>query len=264
MGRLRRAQARGRPSRGRRRGAANGAGADAKAKKKVVVSHVSSCNELYVQEASEAAVEALRAAGESLNAALIEAPPTAGAFSAKRGALCAAKFSFDNMWYRAKIVECDPSGTGKADVVFIDYGNGEKIDAKDLAALPSSCADAEPFAREVRLAFTSKPDEDWQPEAHDYLANGILNQPYMMGRAYTDEGATYVTLTSEEDGADVADTMISNGLLFSQSRREERHKALAKKYEESQEIAMEERRNMWQYGDCRPELAREFGMNSGK
>lgn len=50
------------------------------------------------------------------------APPLPGAYTAKRNDLCAAQFSEDNEWYRAKIEKV----TGQnATILFIDYGNKE-------------------------------------------------------------------------------------------------------------------------------------------
>lgn len=52
----------------------------------------------------------------------ISSPPLAGSYTPKKGDLCAAKFSADNEWYRAKI----ESVQGKnVRVVFVDYGNKE-------------------------------------------------------------------------------------------------------------------------------------------
>lgn len=49
-------------------------------------------------------------------------PPLAGAYTPKRNDLCAAQFSEDNEWYRAKIERIQGQ---KATILFIDYGNKE-------------------------------------------------------------------------------------------------------------------------------------------
>lgn len=49
-------------------------------------------------------------------------PPIAGAYTPKRGDLCAAQFSADNQWYRAKVERVQDN---KAHVLYIDYGNKE-------------------------------------------------------------------------------------------------------------------------------------------
>lgn len=49
-------------------------------------------------------------------------PPLAGAYNAKRNDLCAAQFSEDNEWYRAKIEKVQGQN---ATILYIDYGNKE-------------------------------------------------------------------------------------------------------------------------------------------
>lgn len=49
-------------------------------------------------------------------------PPVTGSYNPKRGDLCAAKFSEDEEWYRAKI---ESVSGGKATIRYIDYGNSE-------------------------------------------------------------------------------------------------------------------------------------------
>lgn len=49
-------------------------------------------------------------------------PPLAGSYTPKKGDLCAAKFSADNDWYRAKI---DRVQGKNVTVTFVDYGNKE-------------------------------------------------------------------------------------------------------------------------------------------
>lgn len=51
-----------------------------------------------------------------------ESPPLAGAFTPKRNDLCAAQFSEDNEWYRAKVEKVQGQ---KATILYVDYGNKE-------------------------------------------------------------------------------------------------------------------------------------------
>lgn len=50
------------------------------------------------------------------------APPVAGSYTPKRNDLCAAKFSEDEEWYRAKVERVQGSN---ATIKYIDYGNSE-------------------------------------------------------------------------------------------------------------------------------------------
>lgn len=49
-------------------------------------------------------------------------PPITGSYTPKRGDLCAAKFSEDNEWYRAKVERVQG---GNSSILYIDYGNKE-------------------------------------------------------------------------------------------------------------------------------------------
>lgn len=83
-------------------------------------------------------------------------PPLSGAYTPKKGEICAAKFSSDNKWYRAKVEKV----TGpKVSVFYIDYGNREILNVTDCAALPSGLASEKPFAHEYGLAFTILPTD---------------------------------------------------------------------------------------------------------
>lgn len=49
-------------------------------------------------------------------------PPIPGAYKPKKGDICAAKFTLDNEWYRAKVEKIQGNN---ASVLYIDYGNRE-------------------------------------------------------------------------------------------------------------------------------------------
>jgi len=44
-----------------------------------------------------------------------------------------AKFSFDDKWYRAKVIDLQPSGITK--VVYVDYGNSEILPLTSICKL---------------------------------------------------------------------------------------------------------------------------------
>ena len=50
-------------------------------------------------------------------------PPVTGSYAPKRGDMCAAKFSEDNEWYRAKVEKVEKGGN--VTILYIDYGNRE-------------------------------------------------------------------------------------------------------------------------------------------
>ena len=57
---------------------------------------------------------------EEFRGSMESEPPLPGSYTPKRGDMCAAIFSADGQWYRAKIEKIDGS---KITVFFIDYGN---------------------------------------------------------------------------------------------------------------------------------------------
>jgi staphylococcal nuclease domain-containing protein 1 len=62
----------------------------------------------------------------------------------KKGTICAARFSVDQKWYRAKVL--GSLGKGELEVQFLDFGNTEAVNANtgDLKRLPESLLQYEP------------------------------------------------------------------------------------------------------------------------
>ncbi|XP_005100406.1 uncharacterized protein LOC101849772 [Aplysia californica] len=94
----------------------------------VMVTSVESCSELYVVGTLHVAeqlelMQALNEVGDSLPSL-----PRPGA-----GALCAARFSKDQSWYRAYVEVM--RGVDKCVVQFVDYGNSEETSVADLREL---------------------------------------------------------------------------------------------------------------------------------
>ena len=56
------------------------------------------------------------------------------------GELILAQFSTDQKWYRAQVVSFDPTASGSvgsAEVLFVDYGNCERVPLMNIRSLPS-------------------------------------------------------------------------------------------------------------------------------
>lgn len=51
-------------------------------------------------------------------------PPNTGTYKPKKGDICAAKFTQDNEWYRAKVEKIQGNNVS---VLYIDYGNREVV-----------------------------------------------------------------------------------------------------------------------------------------
>lgn len=59
-----------------------------------------------------------------LRSELASQPPLPGSYNPRKGELCAAKFSDDGQWYRARIENA--KSRDAVDVLYIDFGNVTK------------------------------------------------------------------------------------------------------------------------------------------
>lgn len=86
----------------------------------VIVTEVTPELTFYAQSVENGPkLEALMA---KLHADFQSNPPIAGAYTPKRNDMCAAQFSADKQWYRAKVERVQGN---QATVVYVDYGNKE-------------------------------------------------------------------------------------------------------------------------------------------
>ncbi|XP_069102098.1 staphylococcal nuclease domain-containing protein 1-like [Argopecten irradians] len=184
-------------------------------------------------------------------------PPLPGSYTPKKGDVCAAQFSADESWYRAKVEKVEKSNVT---VLFIDYGNREKTDASRLAKLPASYQTLAPQAQEFAMAcVTLPPDEESKADALDAFYNDIINKELMMNTEYRVPGQEYVTLVYPDNKDDVAQGLISAGWILAEKRREKRLAKIVTDYQKAQEKAKIARVNLWRYGDFTEDDAKEFG-----
>lgn len=205
---------------------------------------------------------------------LTSQPPLAGAYNPKRGDVCAARFSQDNQWYRARVELI--KGREHVEVLYIDFGNREVTSANKLAALPATYQNTPPGAREFRLALVQVPsDPDYAQLALDQFnsdlwLNGqqqevLLNVEYRVGgiehvtvtrpapEASTAGGSsTSTTESTATVSVDLGKRLIANGMALVEKRRpgnDRRLNSLLAQYAEAQDSAKKSRLNIWQYGD---------------
>lgn len=87
---------------------------------KVFITEVSPEGKFYAQNTEQG--PKLEALMHKLHQDFTADPPLPGSYTPKKGDLCAARFSFDNHWYRAKVERVQGSNVS---VLYIDYGNRE-------------------------------------------------------------------------------------------------------------------------------------------
>ena len=91
--------------------------------------------------------------------------------SLQEGVYCAARYVEDNQWYRAKIMSVDSSSMLR--VLFVDYGNTERIDSKDVRLLPAIFANLPGQA-----TCCSLPTEVAVTIKNDTFINTVLEQEF--------------------------------------------------------------------------------------
>ncbi|ORY04194.1 hypothetical protein BCR34DRAFT_604950 [Clohesyomyces aquaticus] len=245
----------------------NGDGAAAAPRTKdyrtVIVTHVDETGKLKVQEegAGTSALEIMMTAFRKFHLDPLNNKPLD---NPKAGEYVAAKFTADDVWYRARIRRNDREAK-KAEVVYIDFGNSELIPWSRLRKLdqpqfsPQSKLKAQ--AIDAQLSFLQLPTN---PE---YLADSVnfilaeTSDRKMVAKVdqVEKDGMLWVTLFDEaaaDKKAAVHDSfnaeVVSEGLAMVPRKLkawEKGAQGLVEKLKEKEKEAKEERRGMWEYGD---------------
>lgn len=222
---------------------------------KVVITEVSSCTHFWAQAVDQG--PHLETLMEQMRSDLTTNPPLAGAFHPKKGSHCVAKFT-DDLWYRATVEKV--TSKGDIHVLYVDFGNRHVVPSTKVAAIPSGYSGLPPQAKEYYLACAIAPDdEDWLRESFTAFCNEVVDKPLLLNTEYRMQGQEYVTLQHVSDNTDVAQKLISEGLLRVERKKDRRLTKLLADYVKAEQAARKARLNMWCYGDFTPDDAREFG-----
>lgn len=184
---------------------------------------------------------------------------------ASRGEIVAAKFNADHQWYRAKVMKIN--SPQDIDIVFIDYGNQEKVKARDLHKLATKFASVEPYAKDYSLAYVEATthDVDWVEESRRALLIEATYPGQVLMRVEYKDGITNldaISLVVEETKTDIGKKLVEAGLLMALKKRDRKMARTINDYIQAEKTAKESRSNMWQYGDFTADDAREFGFRS--
>ncbi len=170
-------------------------------------------------------------------------PPLPGSFTAKRGDLCAAKYT-DDEWYRAKVEKINKDNT--IHVHYVDYGNKELTTVSRLAVLPSMFHATSPMAKEYSLACISMPsDEDAKGDAEEKFYQDTLNKELNLTVQYRVGSLEYVTLQYKDSKEDVGRSLISDGLVIVEKQKAKWMSKLVADYTKAQEKAKDAHVNLW-------------------
>jgi len=192
-----------------------------------------------------------------LRSELLVHAPVPGAYTPNVGDICVAKFSLDDEWYRAKVLKVDGN---KIHVLYIDYGNQEITVATKLGEISPGFTTLPAQAHQYGLALISLPkDEDYVEAALDQLKSEIsCDAEYFINKEYRNGSVEFVTLFNSAQ-EDIGKSLVSNGYVLVERRREKRLHKLVSEYTKAQESAKSSRLNLWRYGDITEDDTPEFG-----
>ena len=242
--------------------------------------------------ASAAALEDLMTRFRAAHIAPTAHPlPKAGASSTappvKVGELVSAQYSADGAWYRARVRRVDRDAKA-AEVLYVDYGNGERRPWGALRALPPGGFGTDALAAQARDAaltfvqFPAPPGPDAAPaaagsggglggyagEAAAWLGEHLLGREVVAGVDHEESGAggssggggslLHVTLFAKGNldvdpttGSLNADAVGAGAGMVARKLRpwERARPAVLEGMRAREKEAREERRGVWEYGD---------------
>jgi staphylococcal nuclease domain-containing protein 1 len=228
----------------------------------VVVTHIDENGRLKLQMigTGTAALETLMSKFKSFhlnsaNSKGLEGPPKAGEY-------VAAKFTEDGQWYRARIRSNDRAAK-EAEVVYVDYGNSEKIPWSRLRPLSQpqfSPQTLRPQAVDAVLSLIQFPtNKDYLLDAIAFVNEVTIGRELVANVDYTaPEGTLYVTLFDPKNSAKITESL--NGEIIAEGHAmvptklkpwERSFGDVLKAYKAHEEQAIADRRGLWEYGDLR-------------
>ncbi|CAK1588273.1 unnamed protein product [Parnassius mnemosyne] len=222
---------------------------------KVVITEVTPEGSFYAQNIELGSK--LEALMEKIHLEFKSNAPLPGSYVPRRGNICAARFTLDDQWYRAKVEKI--TDDKKAHIFYIDYGNREVVSYTRLAVLPPGSEIDPPYATEYVLScvrFPSDPDD--RLEAVRAFSMDTLNKKLLLN-VESRGSPPAVTLVDMNTNVDIGKNLIKEGLVLMENTREQRLAGLVSEYRAAQEHAKSSRLNLWRHGDITEDDAVEFG-----
>jgi staphylococcal nuclease domain-containing protein 1 len=240
--------------------ASAGANGDAQQPRKsdyrdVAIVHVDENGRLKLQEISRSsALDDLQAKFQSFHLSSgkpLDGPP-------KAGDLVSGKFMGD--WYRAKVRRNDREKK-KADVYYVDYGNSEMVDWKDLRGLPQEkfgTQSLKPLAIDAGLSYIQYPTAiHYQRDTLKFLQDEFSERKLVASVDQVDkDGSWSVTLFDSQGLGDKLEDSV-NALLVKQGlamvprklKAWERGAPILKSLQKDEQEAKDAHAGCWEYGD---------------
>ncbi|XP_053623818.1 staphylococcal nuclease domain-containing protein 1 [Plodia interpunctella] len=222
---------------------------------KVVVTEITGEGSFYAQNVDLGTK--LESLMEKIHQEFKSNAPLPGSYVPRRGQICAARFTLDDQWYRAKVEKITEDK--KAHILYIDYGNREVVSSTRLALLPAGTESDPPYASEYVLCCVKFPsDPDDRNEAIAAFSTDTLNKKLLLN-VETRGSPPAVTLVDPNTNTDLGKSLIKEGLALMESLRDHRLAGLVAEYRVAQEHAKSSRLNLWRHGDITDDDAVEFG-----
>ncbi|KUJ09318.1 uncharacterized protein LY89DRAFT_598179 [Mollisia scopiformis] len=230
----------------------------AKDYRQVVVTHMDESGKLKIQQVGTgtSALETMMAKFRSfhLNPANnkgFEGPP-------KTGEYVAAKFSEDGEWYRARIRANDRTAK-EAEIVYIDFGNSEKIAWSRLRPLTQpefAHTSLRPQAVDAALSLIQFPtNKDYLDDAINFVQEITAGKELVANVDYTgSDGTLFITLGEASAAETINAEIIAGGHAMVPRKLQKWELGMSdilKGLNEKQEEAIQGRRGLWEYGDLR-------------
>lgn len=224
----------------------------------IIVTHINEDGKLMLQTIGTNTTGALEELMKSFssfhlnksNATPITEPP-------KVGDIVSAQFTDDKQWYRARVRRVDRDNK-KAELTYIDYGNGETLPWSSMRPLTQpqfSTQKLKGQAVPASLSFIQLPSPQYLPDTIRYLFELTEGRQLVAIVDQIEQDGT-LNITLSEPGAPVGETinaeLVREGLahvpikLKAWERSSPDTLASLKKI---QEEANSEHRGMWEYGD---------------
>lgn len=229
-----------------------------KDQRKVIVTNIEEDGRLKVQivgEATTIKLEKLQADFRKYyaqNSTPLAGPP-------KFGQLVGAKFTADDQFYRAKVKSLDREKK-TAEIVYIDYGNREKIPYTRLRALPDEFGLTKLKAQAVdaALSFVQFPSQEhYLKDAVAALSEDTELQTFTANVDYIDtkDNNTFFVTLYAKPSANILESvnafLIQEGLAlvpFKLRPFERAYSDVLAKLKKEEQKTKDERRGIWEYG----------------
>lgn len=232
----------------------------------VIITNIDGNGRLKIQEIGKgtAALESLMSEFRKFHIDSKNNKPLADA--PKTGEFVSAKFSADGQWYRARVRANDRTAK-QAEVVYVDYGNSEKIAWSDLRSLDQTKFGVQKLkaqAIDASLSFVQLPTAAHYFEDAIGLIYELTEGKRLVGNfdlVDSKENISYITLyDTKGDGSlpgpndSINKEIVASGygMVPKKLKAWERSKAFESYLKHLREVesqAKQDRQGMWEYGD---------------